>query len=681
MPFNTKLFEEYYSELIFTTIMLLFFLQLFSDFVETTYILLLMTLSLNQNVLVLLFMFSPIIFLVFRRTIPDKLLIVAGGVMIACRVVEPLFDSVARMVLSGLGVGCFFILFPALLLFVKSDEKNQSILTFGIGLSLALAASVLLRTLNFTIDLSTHGWGQAIGWILAVIGVFMLAGFSKKVQDVASPDPQPRVDASAGAPPRLRKRSLAGITFGLASILFFVSFVFSSPVVLSRWTESSYVAVVSAVALMTALFALIMLYRPNLIGRLTPKVVLIWNLIFVALFVLTVYVNQIPFPDISATYPIIVPTTSFLLHIPLYLMIAAFPIILIDFMLLSHKLASLELVPTSRAAGIAFTLGGGLYMLVLLFTLILTSVWGFVPVIGLLFRDMFWFIFLIAGLVLLIAIYKVKDNIPSFDAPSKLPRTETIVAGLLIVMFLGTLTGSIAFEARPIVQSGDATSLRLLTYNIAQGVNDVDVKNYDGQLEIVRDIDADIIGLQESSKIAGSSDVVRFFANKLNLFSYFGPKGVTGTTGVALLSKYPIENPRTIYHYSENVDRKQTATIEAEITVGSRTFTVYVTHTYGRTSTKMILQNDILDASSGKSDVIFMGDFNFRPNTEPYNLTTSVLDDSWWVKWPTGVDSLGENNSGEIDHIFLSPGTIVSDCQYVTDPQSDHPAYWADIQW
>jgi endonuclease/exonuclease/phosphatase family metal-dependent hydrolase len=678
MPFNTELIEEYYSELIFTTIMLLFFLQLFSDYVESTYILLLMTLSLNQNTFALLFMFSPIIFLAFRRSVPDKLLIVAGGVMIACRVVEPLFDSVSRMALSGLGVGCFFILFPALLLFVKSDEKNQRVLTFGIGLSIALAASVLLRTLNFTIDLSTYGWGQAIGWVLAAIGIFMLVGFSKKVQGV---DPQPSIDASAPAPQRLRKRTLAGITLGLTSILFFVSFAFSSPVVISRWTESSYVAVVSGVALMTTLFAFIMLYRPNLIGRLTPNVILIWNLLFVALFVLTVNVNQIPFPDVPTTYPIIAPTTTFLHHMPLYLMIAAFPIILIDFMLLSHKLASLELVPTSRAAGIAFTLGGGLYMLILLFTLILTSVWGFVPVIGPLLRDLFWFIFLIAGLVLLIAIYKAKDDLPSFDVPTKLPRTETIVAGLLIVMFLGTLTGSIVFEARPVAVTGDATSLRLLTYNLQQGVSDAQNKNYDGQLEVIRQIDADIIGLQETSKIAGNSDVVRYLANKLNLCSYFGPKGVTGTTGVALLSKYPIENPRTIYHYSEDVDHKQTATIEAEVTVGSRTFTVYVTHTYGRTSAKMILQNDILEASSGKSDVIFMGDFNFRPNTEPYNLTISVLDDSWWVKWPTGMNSLGENNSREIDHIFLSPGTIVSDCQYVTDPQSDHPAYWADIQW
>jgi len=678
MPIDTELFEEYYSELIFTGIMFLFFLQIFSDFVESTYILLLMTLSLNQNMLVLLFMFSPIIFLLFRRSIPDKLVVVAGGIMIACRIVEPFFDTAARMLLSGLGVSCFFILFPAILLFVRSDDKNQRVLTFGIGFSTALAASILLRTLNFTIDLSTYGWGQAIGWILAAIGFFMLMGFSKKMHTT---NPLSGIEVSSPAPQRLRKRTLAGITFGLTSILFFVSFAFSSPAVISRWTESSYVAVVSGVALMTALFSLIVLYRPYLISKLTSQVIFIWNLIFVALFVVTVYVNQIPFPDSPASYPIIVPTTSFLLHIPLYLMIAAFPIILIDFMLLSHKMACLEVVPSSRAAGVAFTLGGGLYMLILLFTLILTSVWGFVPVIGALLRNMFWFIILIAGIILLLTIYKTKDNIPSFETAGKLPRTETIVAGLMIIMFLGTFTGSIVFEAHPVAPSGDAVSVKLLTYNIAQGMNDVDVKNYDGQLELIRGIDADIIGLQETSKISGNSDVVRYFADKLNLYSYFGPKGVTGTTGVALLSKYPIENPRTIYHYIENVDRKQTATIEAEITVGSRTFTVYVTHTYGRISTKMILQNDILDVSSGKSNVVFMGDFNFRPFTEPYNLTTDILDDSWWVKWPTGVNSLGENNSRQIDHIFLSPGATVSECEYITDPQSDHPAYWVDIEW
>jgi endonuclease/exonuclease/phosphatase family metal-dependent hydrolase len=623
-------------------------------------------------------MFSPIIFLLLRKRIPSSVVVVSAAVMIVCRVLEPLFESTLRMLVSGLGVGCFLILFPALLLIGKTNEKNQRSITLGISLSLALTASILLRTLNYTIDLSTYSYGQLIGWILAAVGIFMLIGFSKRIAsaDSKSSDEEPKT-----TPQVMRKRRLTGISFGLTSILFFASFAFSSPGVISRWTECNYVLVVSGVALMTALFAIIMLYRPGIIGKMTPRIVLIWNLLFVVLLVVTVYINQIPFPDVIDSYPIIAPQTTIFHQIPLIMMIATYPIILFDFILLSEKLRVLETTPSSRAVGVAFTLGGGIFMLVLLFTLILTSVWGFVPLIGPMLRDLFWLIILIAGVVLIVAIVSVRDTISSIDTSRAVPRREAIVAGFVVIMFVGTLAGAMVFEAQPVAQGGNPTSLRLLTYNLQQGVSDAQNKNYDGQLEIIRDIDADIIGLQETSKIAGSSDVVRYFANKLNLYSYFGPKGVTGTTGVALLSKYPIENASTIFHFSENVDRKQTATIEAEINVGSRTFTVYVTHTYGRTETKMILQNDILEAASDKTNVIFMGDFNFGLYSEPYNLTTNVLDDSWWVKWPTGTNSFGVDQIGQVDHIFLSPGISVTDCEYIEDPQSDHPAYWVDIEW
>ncbi|MFX0056429.1 MAG: endonuclease/exonuclease/phosphatase family protein [Promethearchaeota archaeon] len=680
MPVRAEIFEKYYSELVFTSILLLFFLQLFSDFVESTYILLLMTLSLNQNVIVLLFFFSPLILSLFKRNIPNRLLVIVGGILIACRVVEPFFETAPRMVISGIGVGCFLILFPALLLMRSPVEKNQRAIILGKGLAIAIVASILLRTLNYTIDLSTYGLGQAIGWALAGVEIVMLFGFSAALHTTGGEQRKAMMEPTNAQRP-IRKRRLTAITFGLTSILFFVGFAFSSPAVISRWTESSYILVVTGVALMTSIFAVLMVYRPQLVSKLQPRIIVLWNLLFVVLFVLMVAVNQILFPDFPGPYPIEAPPTTLLHHSLLYMMIAAYPIILVDFVLLSYELIRLEIVPSSRAAGISFTLGGGALLLAMLFALILTSVWGFVPFIGPMLRDLFWFIFLIAGLVLLVAIYFSRESIPAVEAPSMTVSSETIAATIVVLMLVGTMASVVILEARPVAPSDDATSLRILTYNLAQGMNDVDVKNYDGQLELIREIDADIIGLQETSKIAGNSDVVRYLADQLNLYSYFGPKGVTGTTGVALLSKYPIENPRTLYHYSEDIDRKQTATIEAEIIVGSSTFTVYVTHTSGRTSAKVILQSDVLEAASGKTNVIFMGDFNFRPHTEPYNITTTVLNDSWWVRWPTGISSQGEDNTNEIDLIFLSPGIAVADCQYETDPQSDHPAYWADIQW
>ena len=557
-------------------------------------------------------------------------------------------------------------------------------MTLGIGLMVALASSVLLRILGLTIDLSTFGFGQVIGWILGCLELLLLIGFyrtrqSQELSNEASlNDSSPTHATNTQGSPGVRY--VLGIALGLTSILFFINFAFSSPGVISRWTEGNYIGITTIVALMVGLSAIIVLYRTELISRISRRTLWIWNLLFIIAFVVTLVVNQLYFPGTQSPYPIESPPTSILNYVPLIIMLLTFPILLIDFILLTRGVMNCSPKPTVSTMGKGFTLGSGLYFIVMILSLVFTSVWGFIPVIGVLFRDLFWLVFLVVGLVIMVSLRRVSADTLSFQGSNRTPKVKTIVAGVMVVLFLGTLIGGIALEANPITISEPATSLRFLTYNLQQGVSAAQNKNYDGQLELIRSFDADIIGLQETSKIAGCSDVVRFMADNLNYYSYFGPKGVTGTTGVALLSRYPIENPRTIYHYVENVDRKQTATIEAEITVGSTTFTVYVTHTSGRTSAKLILQTDVLNEASGKNNVVFMGDFNFRPNSEPYNLTTDVLDDSWWLKWPTGVDDQGDNNSRRIDHIFVSPGLDISDCQYEYDPQSDHPAYWADIQ-
>jgi len=680
MTSSVEFIKGIYSEVAFISVIFLIFFQLFSDFIESIYILVLMTLSINVNILALLFLLSPLMLLFFKKRIPDKLLLILGMTMIVCRVVEPLLETPARMIISGLGVGCFLILFPTLLLRKDSSKEEQGGLTIGMGLAIAIASSVLLRTMNSTIDLSTHGFGQVIGWGLAIIAVILLIGYllvEQETNQIENPNDTTKSDE---AEQTSGVKHILGIAIGLASIFFFITFAFSSPGVISSWTEGNYIAITSIVVLMLTLFVFVASNKPQLLTRLEPRMILIWNILFVLAFSLTCVVHQIQFPSTSDIYPIIAPQTTILHHVPLILMLVTFPIIVIDFMLLSRGIMGLKSKPTGFTVGSSFTLSG-LCTILMILALVFTSVWGFIPVIGVLFRDLFWFIFLIVGLVLVVSVMRTARRSFTIRESQRTPRMKTIIAGFMIILFAGTLVSGIALEAYPVAQTGTATSVRILTYNIAQGMNLEDVKNYDGQIELIRGVDADIIGLQETSKIAGSSDVVKYFADKLNLYSYFGPKGVTGTTGVALLSKYPIENPRTIFHFSENIDRKQTATIEAEITVGSLTFTVYVTHTYGRMETRSILQTDILNEASGKSNVVFMGDFNFRPATEAYNLTTDVLDDSWWLKWPTGEDNLGYNNSRNIDHIFVSPGTTISDCQYIWDPQSDHPAYWADIQW
>ena len=219
-------------------------------------------------------------------------------------------------------------------------------------------------------------------------------------------------------------------------------------------------------------------------------------------------------------------------------------------------------------------------------------------------------------------------------------------------------------------------TLRVCTYNIQQGYDAQGQLNVDGQLALLRRIDADVIGLQESDTnraAGGNADVVRYLADRLGMYSYYGPKTVPGTFGIALLSKYPIEGARTFYMCSVC---EQTATIEARIQIGETTYNVYVTH-LGNDGP--IVQQEAVLEELASEHVILMGDFNFRPDTAQYRMTTEVLDDAWALRWPQGTDDEGRQFPRRIDHVFVSPGTDVVAARYYTEPESDHPALVVEI--
>jgi endonuclease/exonuclease/phosphatase family metal-dependent hydrolase len=221
-------------------------------------------------------------------------------------------------------------------------------------------------------------------------------------------------------------------------------------------------------------------------------------------------------------------------------------------------------------------------------------------------------------------------------------------------------------------------TLKVLTYNIQQGYDATGLKNYDGQLALIQQFNPDVIGLQESdtSRIAnGNSDVVRYFADHLGMYSYYGPKTVLGTFGTALLSRYPIENPRTHYMYSED---EQTATIVAEITAGGKMYRVMVTH-LGNGGPLPQLE-DILSTLDAQQNIILMGDFNFRPTTDQYRQASAVLDDAWGRAGSPTPNGAEWNADRRIDHVFVSPSVEVVDAQYVLAPLSDHPALMVEVK-
>jgi endonuclease/exonuclease/phosphatase family metal-dependent hydrolase len=191
----------------------------------------------------------------------------------------------------------------------------------------------------------------------------------------------------------------------------------------------------------------------------------------------------------------------------------------------------------------------------------------------------------------------------------------------------------------------------------------------------VRSLDADILGLQESDTArfsGGNADIVRTFSQGLGMYAYYGPSTVTGTFGIALLSRYALENPRTFYMYSLG---EQTASIEATITINEKQYHILVTH-LGNDG-PIIQQENILSRLDGQPNVIAMGDFNFEPTTEQYRLTTQTFADAWMLNGSPLPPSLQADSL--IDHIFVSPGMAVQSVEYIDSPASDHPVLVMEI--
>ena len=148
--------------------------------------------------------------------------------------------------------------------------------------------------------------------------------------------------------------------------------------------------------------------------------------------------------------------------------------------------------------------------------------------------------------------------------------------------------------------------------------------------------------------------------------------------GAAVLSKYPIINAKTFFTYS---DADEIGTTEVQINVGGMIFNVFNSHPDGSYDAKLAHIEILMERINGKTNVISLGDFNWREDSIYYNMSVAVLQDVWLVKWPTGVDDNGLDESDRIEHIFVSNTFTVLDAGFIEDPQSDHPAQWAEIEW
>jgi endonuclease/exonuclease/phosphatase family metal-dependent hydrolase len=609
-------------------------------------------------VLVLLFL-SAFILLAFGRRISSRGIQVLAAIAILARVVEIFLSTRGRMIVGGIGVGAFLMYVPALL---SQPRAGSNLKRFsremGAGLALAVLASGMLRALNSGSDLSAFGMFRLLTLGLAAVALYLI--FSVKAE---------ATDQTQEEPASTKMGRVHAYTIGLMSAIIVLYFAFTAPNVVARWAGVSWISVFRVLMISWLFVGWLWLKKE----KICPTQILAYGAAFALMLLFTILPQQVNFPRTQDVgYPLSAPQLAVWQYVPLYLMLVLSPILVMAFM------ANIEGIqrehPSLRQLAGAFGLAG-LYLMIMVLAQVFTTVYDYIPVIGPFFRDKFWLVFLFPTIIAILPALMSPAATEENELAPTVSRNWLITAAAMTVIALVGLSALSAHPTTPTTSSSD--TIRVYTYNIQQGYSDPGERNFDNQVAAIQSKTPDIVGLQEcdTARIAGGNmDVVAYFADRLDMYSYYGPSPITGTFGVALLSKYPIENARTFFVYSKG---EQVGVIEADITIDGKTYKVYVTHLGNSGPIFQIRQ--MLDRMRGQKNVIAMGDFNFRPYEDQYALATAEYDSAYDIAEGQVSPPVLDMND-RIDHVFVSQGIQVSYLEYTSKGVSDHPGLFVEIK-
>jgi endonuclease/exonuclease/phosphatase family metal-dependent hydrolase len=640
-------------------ILILFIIQSVGTLVESIYILDLMTSGLDAKALGVLFFFVPLIFLPFFKRNPRLMMWILFGLLLISRGLTPYLSTTNRLVASGIATGISFGLFFQLISSLPSKGRAGSA-----GLALAVALSTLLRTAGHGLEISLTPAGGWIGWGLGLaLGACLF--FAHGTIEPASSIPGGRRTAHI---------------LGIYLVLTLVYFSISAPAVIARWTEGNYTLILLAVSLFSIGWAWLAANKPDWMEHISRSLLLAWNLLFTASLTLTLLVQRVPFPRTLDSTPTVVGAPTALQMIPLGVMLLLFPVLFLDFQVFIQGVQATAQSTGSLAPGILL---GGFSVILLVFINIFSNVWGYIKPISPPFRNTFWLAYFLMSAAICVLVWRAPKSGAVSTKETAAPYSW-VWSSLLTLIFLATLL--FALPTSPLqTDAASKTSLRLMTFNTQESNDAAAQKSYTAQLALIQRVSPDILALQEtdSTRISlNNNDYVRYFADKLGYYSYFGPKTIAGTYGTAILSKFPLLNTQTVFMYS---DKDETGVAEAEVKVASLTFSIYNVHPDSSDPAMLGFARTLIARSQGKPYVIAMGDYNLRDYEEAYKLLDSVFTNAWTSVYPSEISPDGLDMSGEnrIDHIFLSRNLTAQNPTYILPPASatDHPVHWTDIAW
>ena len=402
----SNFFEKIYSELALLTILLFFSFQVLNSFIINVFAINFGGMGIGMYALLILFLLSPLLLLIFKKKLPTVGLYIAAGIVVIAFI-------------TGVGVSAFFVFLPAYLVRKTRDEERSlgTIITQALGLAIGL--TIALQVIGQSYDITTHGYGQIIIGVLTLILVLMFPGIqlTKKTNE--------QMENEEVEPAKFGKTFL--LALGIYGIITIEWFVLAYPTAFSRWSNSSYVLVTILTLVMSILFVLLITFIPKIVENIRVWMIVILNILLLGSIVI---VSALPQPEYTIIQIVFTYITAILS-----------PIALLDLMLISRELNKSQ--PTTRQLGGTFGIASFIFMIVS-FIMISSFNYEWVPFAGFL-KSRFYIVMLLTIALVFIPIVFIKRfknyGQRSFsELQNKLPKKNQIIAVSVIVLF-AALTG------------------------------------------------------------------------------------------------------------------------------------------------------------------------------------------------------------------------------------------------
>jgi endonuclease/exonuclease/phosphatase family metal-dependent hydrolase len=194
-------------------------------------------------------------------------------------------------------------------------------------------------------------------------------------------------------------------------------------------------------------------------------------------------------------------------------------------------------------------------------------------------------------------------------------RSQWLTLGAITVTLI-ILTGGVSI-INYIDHPGErelVDELVVATYNIHHGFSNEGRIDPGRHLDLLERIDPDIIFLQESDSLLfseGNFDPAFFIASRMDMFLFRGPNPGTGSPGVAILSRFPMEDIEVHYLPSTAIQRIALSCI---VTIKEEEVRLIGLHMGLEEEERSDQIDEIVEIVSGfEEEIIMGGDFNTEP--------------------------------------------------------------------